>query len=174
MTVFVIAPVVWFSLCSVRRHIDNLPISENTNMKPSPQPRSTVRKTKLPKPPAGKVGIFWVFHGRILAATFALADGEAYGDAVNGLTDHVHHWPKLQEANPALRGLEYQDVPRGRVLFMKPEARFHVYLDKALTARKIQRSILQEFQLPAVGTRFLTDPHYTTDPEELDRLFAPE
>jgi len=119
----------------------------------------------------GKVGIFWVFHGRVLAATYNLADGEDYGDAVNGRTDHVHYWPKFQEQHPALRELEYQDVPRGRVLFMKPSEKFHVYLDKALRAEKIKRAICQEFELPVAKTKFLSDSHYTTDLEELNRLF---
>jgi hypothetical protein len=129
-------------------------------------------KRSLAKMPAGKVGIFWVFQDMLLPGTFALSEGVEYGDAINGATDHVHCWPKFQESHPALSDVEYQDVPRGRVLFMKPHRQFHVYMDKVLHTQKIKRALMKEFQLPAVGTKFLTDAHYTTDPGELDRLFS--
>jgi hypothetical protein len=128
------------------------------------------RETRL----KGKVGIFWVFRGKLLAATYALQDGEEYGDAINGLANHVTHWPQFQESHPELRGLEYQEVPRGRVLFMKPRRQFCVYVDKVLHNSKTKRALLQTFELPVSTTRFLTDAHYTTDPEELRTMFSPE
>lgn len=136
------------------------------------------KKTKAnyqPKLPVrGKVGIFWVFRGHLLAATFNVSEGEPFGDAINGRTDHVHYWPTLREQHPPLRHLEYQDVPRGRVLYMQPTGKFLVYLDRAIQTAANQRAILKEFQLPPAKTRFLSDPHYTTDPEELARLFQPD
>jgi hypothetical protein len=123
---------------------------------------------------AGKVGIFWVFEGKLLAAPFVLADGVEYGDAINGATDHVHYWPKFHGAHPALRYLEYQEVPRGRVLFMKPTQEYHVYMDKTLFKPRIKQAITAEFDLQTSTTTFLLDPHYTTDAEELSRLFAYE
>lgn len=127
------------------------------------------------QPPApGKIGIFWVFHGRLLAAASELADGEAYGDAIDARIDHVHHWPHFQEQHPALRRLEYQHVPRGRIVFKRSSGRFLVYMDKSLHQAKIKRAILCEFQLPASKTGFLTDPHYTTNQADLDHLFNTE
>ena len=100
-----------------------------------------------------------------------MQDGQAYGDAINGLTDHVKYWPQFQKLHPELRSLEYQDVPRGRVLFMKPGRKFHVYMDKVLHNSKTKRALLEEFELPVSRTKFLKDAHYTTDPEELERMF---
>ncbi len=126
----------------------------------------------LPVLSCGKVGIFWVFRGSLLAATWALKDGEEYGDAVNGLSDHVNYWPQFQKQNPELRKLEYQEVPRGRVLFSKAAQKFIVYMDKLLHEPKIKRAILKKFDLPVAQTRFLTDLHYTTSQEELNRIFT--
>ena len=120
----------------------------------------------------GQVGIFWVFRGELLAAAYALRAGQEYGDAINGLTDHVKFWPRFQEQHRKLRDLEYQDVPRGRVLFMKPTWKFCVYMDKTLHTAKIKRAVLHHFDLPRNNTKFLMDAHYTTDPAELDRLFG--
>lgn len=90
-------------------------------MKPTKRPKTKPKikasrpkgrgKRALTNPSKGKVGIFWVFRKQLLPATFALADGQAYGDAINGLTDHVKYWPRLQQQHPVLRWLEYQDVP---------------------------------------------------------------
>jgi hypothetical protein len=124
------------------------------------------------KPPAGRVGIFWVFEDKVLAATYALKEGQEYGDAINGLTDHVKYWPHFQKLLPALRHLEYQDVPRGRVLFMRPTGKYHVYMDKVLHNLKTKRALLKEFELPQRTTRFLMDAHYTTDWEDLQNLFT--
>ena len=133
----------------------------------TPSSRSSVRK-----PPTGKVGIFWVFNGKVLAATYPLKDGQEYGDAINGLTDHVKYWPQFQKQLPALRHLEYQDIPRGRVLFMRPAKKYHVYMDKVLHTLKNKRALLKEFELPQRTTRFLMDAHYTTDWEDLQNLFS--
>ncbi len=133
----------------------------------TPSSRRTIRK-----PPTGRVGIFWVFKGRVLAVTFALQEGQEYGDAINGLTDHVKYWLHFQKLLPALRHLEYQDVPRGRVLFMRLTRKYHVYMDKVLHNLKNKRALLKEFELPKSTTRFLMDAHYTTDWEDLQNLFT--
>ncbi len=118
-----------------------------------------------------RVGIFWIFRGKLLATVCPLGNGESYGDAINGPINHVTQWPVFQKLNPALRSLEYQDVPRGRVLFMKPTGEFHIYLDRVLDTQRNRKALLQEFELPKSSTQFLHDAHYTTDLEDLERLF---
>ena len=93
-----------------------------------------------------------------MAATCELSAGQEYGDAINGLTDHVKYWPHFQKLHPTLRDKEYQDVPRGRVLFMKPTRKFHVYMDKVLHNTKTKRALLKAFELPDTA-KFLMDPH---------------
>ena len=72
--------------------------------------------------------------------------------------------------HPELRDKEYEDVPRGRVWFMRPAQQYHVYMDKVLHNTKTKRDLLKAFELPRTA-RFLTDPHYTTDWEDLESLF---
>jgi hypothetical protein len=117
------------------------------------------------------VGIFWCYRGRLLKAAVRVADGLNYGDAVHSRVDHVRFWPELQKSIPALRDRDYEMVPRGRVVFHSTEDRFCVYMDKKLHTERVKRLLLAEFYLPSRRTRFLTDPHYTTDPRDLERLF---
>jgi hypothetical protein len=71
-----------------------------------------------------------------------------------------------------LRALEYDQVPRGRVLFNKTESRFYGYLDKVVDTPVMKRMIMARFHLPREHTIFQTDLHDTTDPDELDQLFS--
>lgn len=118
-----------------------------------------------------KIGIFWFFKGKLLKSETALDDGTEYADVVNGQFNHINYWPMLQRRNPELRLLEYQEVPRGRVLFFKKPKKFRVLMDKVLHTPRNKQLLLKAFNLPKVKTVFGTDPHYTTDPKELDRLF---
>lgn len=112
-----------------------------------------------------------MFRGKLLAAAVPVNGGVQTVDAINGQADHVSYWPYLQKLHSELRGLEYEQVPRGRVLVLKTSRRFCVYMDEVLHKPKIKQALLKEFCLPKGRTKFKTDPHYTTDPEELDRLF---
>ena len=100
------------------------------------------------------------------------------GTALNGIVDaafaHIDTWPVLQRRHAELRVLEYEDVPRGRVLFLQRQKRFRVLMDKALFRPAIKAAIRKAFALPKARTEFKTDAHYTTDPAAIERLFEEE
>jgi len=118
------------------------------------------------------IGIFWVFEGRLFKASGPVAAGIDFPVSVDSRYDHIAFWQVLQIRNPALRSLQYDQVPRGRILFLKQEGRFCVYMDKKLRTPKTKRMILKTFALPAGKTVFVTDGHYITNDQELDRLFS--
>jgi hypothetical protein len=136
---------------------------------PSRKPSQRASKPARTRKP--EVGVFWVFKGRLLKFTKPLEQGYDNGEVVDTDDNHLDVWPKLQMALPQLRVLEYEDVPRGRVLFHKAARRFGVYMDKRLHVQHVKRKIVAAFQLPTSTTDFLTDPHYTTDEAELRLLF---
>jgi hypothetical protein len=121
---------------------------------------------------SGDVGIFWVEQGHLIMAAVPVADGIDDGRFVNGLYDHDPYWETVQRTHVHLWEVEYYQVPRGRVLFNKAKHCFYVYLDTVLCTNQIKRMILEHFHLPRKHTSFRTDLHYTTDPDELDRLFS--
>lgn len=118
-----------------------------------------------------KVGIFWVHDGKLLSAVTSLDKGAHSPYSIDSPFDHIDYWARFQKEQPELVQLGYEDVPRGRVLFLKEEKRFSVYMDKRLHVPRTKKLILAAFALPKTQTKFLTDPHYTTDPAELDWLF---
>ena len=135
-------------------------------------PRKAPLKAPTSSAEAPQVGIFWVFNGRLLKASSSLERGIASPEFVDSRYEHVNFWPVLQIRVPELRALQYEEVPRGRVLFKKSSGRFCVYMDKSLHTAKVKSMIQEVFVLPISQTSFLTDPHYTTDHKDLDRLFA--
>lgn len=117
------------------------------------------------------VGIFWFHRGGLLVSRVPVADGVATHNAVDSPVDHVDYWPKLQRRHPELREREYFEIPRGRVIYMTKPKTFHIYLNRVLIQPRIQAALLKEFGLPKRRTKFVPDGHYTTDPNELERLF---
>ena len=68
---------------------------------------------------------------------------------------------KAVRAVPKWKGLEYEQIPRGRVVYRrdpkKPE--FIVYMAK--TSDKFKNKVIRRFKLPAGYVRFdFTDEHY--------------
>jgi hypothetical protein len=121
--------------------------------------------------PEPHVGIFWFYRGRLLKSAVSVVNGLPYGDAVHSQTDHVTFWPEVQRRIRKLQHVEYEEVPRGRIVYHRSESRYCVYMDRKLHKPRIKQLLLREFSLPKRFTSFLTDPHYTTDADELARLF---
>ena len=124
------------------------------------------------------VGIFWAVPvpGGTQLATEAssLANAEPYGDKLthpNGHYETWSDWQRLGSAGLARLGLpaaiawhEYEDLPRGRVVFSVPDLAFTVYADRQLLEPVMQARILSAFRLPSTDTAWRTDPHYRTNP----------
>jgi hypothetical protein len=117
-----------------------------------------------------KVGIFWIYQGVPIVAAVSLQDGRDDGDFINGPEDHYPYWDRVRRTHPALRAVEYDAVPRGRVLYQKAAGQCIVYMDMVLHREDIKQVIRHHVALPA-ETLFATDIHYTTTPEDLARLF---
>lgn len=122
-------------------------------------------------PEEGKVGIFWWHRSRLLAVAVPLADADETKWIIDSPVNHVHYWPWLQRLHPGLRHLEYEEVPRGRVVFSKETKMFCVYMDAKLHRARIKTALRRTFGLTGRRVRFATDPHYTTDKTALDNLW---
>jgi hypothetical protein len=119
---------------------------------------------------AAKVGIFWVYQGEIIAVPVEREAGEDDGLFINGPQGHAEAWEALRRRDPHLRYLEYEQVPRGRVLFDKRQRRYLVYLDRVLLKARVKAQVRAAFGLPRAV--FCTDEHYTTSEDDLARLLG--
>lgn len=126
------------------------------------------------------IGIFWGYQDEIFGAKQPLSEGDSI---LQGFIDstfaHVEVWETnlaIKNQYPELRPMEYQDIPRGRVVFkgiatQAKGGKYIVYLDKCLLTDAYKQGILQFFELQDKKVVWRMDAHYTTNPDDLDALF---
>lgn len=117
------------------------------------------------------IGIFWMIStadgARLLAASCSLDKAETYGDCLTYGPGHYEIWrgwrqsPELDAtARAVVRAHEYEDWPRGRIVFDRVTDRFILYADRKLMPPATIEKIRQYFQLPADRTTVEFDFHY--------------
>jgi len=118
-----------------------------------------------------RVGIFWVIETRagptLLTASCPLAEAEPYGDCLTFGSGHYQVWRNWRSsreleaaARAVVREYEYEEWPRGRVVFGRATQRFVLYTDrKLMDAENIER-IRECFQLPFDRVSVEGDSHY--------------
>lgn len=107
------------------------------------------------------VGIFWLFNGQLIFDTTQLTNGEDDGEFIDHPTGHSDYWEELQERGAVPRDIEYEEPPRGRVLFKKKSGRFALYADRCILKRKSTvKQIMTAMRLPASQTDVGSDGPY--------------
>lgn len=122
------------------------------------------------------VGILWFHCGVILARTCVLEEGVDHGQFVNCPFDHVTSWEDIHYREsirfPELSIRDYEEVLRGRVLYDRTRAEFVCYLDRAIDSAETRSALQAVFSPNRPPMKFRPDDHYTTDQDELNRLFG--
>ena len=121
--------------------------------------RGQARK-RLRDADAPQVGIFWVVDNKPLVFGESLNDAEQSAEFKNYKEDHIHLWSFLQRNRIAPRDSEYEDYPRGRVVYNTKTATFMFFADRCILKDKpIVEHLLAELHLPST-TKTESDPHY--------------
>jgi hypothetical protein len=119
--------------------------------------RAKSKKAAIPE-----LGVFWIDDsGTIFTEGVSLCDAEDYGDFKIFGGNHYDLWEKAIKANPKWSGKEYEEIPRGRVVYKKnlKKPEFIVYLPKKIMKHK--NKVINRFNLPVSHTKFNTsDEHY--------------
>ena len=121
-----------------------------------------------------KIGIFWIYKGEVLGRAVPLsAGGENYPGLVDSPDNHVEVWdePSFLLAHPELKLREYQDVPRGRVLWDMNNRKAIIYMDSTLHTPDNKANLRNFFALENCEVQWGTDSHYTTKIDDLTVLF---
>jgi hypothetical protein len=115
------------------------------------------------------VGIFWAVQtsngeARLVAAGCPLDQAEPYGDCLTYGPGHYETWTRWRRdrtVDPALRALvrsfEYEDWPRGRIVFDRSRDLFVLYADRTLMTPATSARIKTRFHLPAEHTEVNSD-----------------
>ncbi|MCQ8878742.1 hypothetical protein NQT69_12085 [Pseudoalteromonas shioyasakiensis] len=111
-----------------------------------------------------KVGIFWFAQNKLvfIAELATHYNADQYG-LIDSAFLHIHEWEKqhiYSRFGLKLVGTEYQQYPRGRVIFDTNLQRTHVFLDKHIFKTKVKNQIITAFNLHPDTTKWFDDPHY--------------
>jgi hypothetical protein len=121
---------------------------------------------------APSVGIFWLIETTAgttqwLSAGCSLEAAEPYGDFLSFPGGHYEVWERWRQRmdlDAALRALvrsfEYEDWPRGRIVYDRSKKRFTLCADAKLMKPKITARIRARFALPVELTSVERDFHY--------------
>ncbi|REL26258.1 hypothetical protein DXX93_06440 [Thalassotalea euphylliae] len=111
-----------------------------------------------------KVGIFWYVQRKLIYKC-TLASSQVADEL--GLIDapftHLEEWEEqklYRKFSLSLEETEYQQYPRGRVVFDTKDNRAKVFIDKSIFSRGVCDDICGAFQLDATQVKWFSDPHY--------------
>jgi len=107
------------------------------------------------------VGIFWVVNGNLLIDSTALSEAEPYGDHLTHPRSHIDVWEQWRLSGRVPEEAEYEEFPRGRVMFNTKTRRFRLLADRCILRDKSMVStIMRAMNLPSKNTDRGTDAHY--------------
>ena len=123
---------------------------------------SKFRATSKKKAAIPELGIFWIDDsGTMFSESISLRDAPDYGECKIFEGSHFELWSKAVRSNPKWRDKEYEEIPRGRVVYRKDphKPEFIVYLPKRIS--KYKNKVIDRFNLPSGHVRFdMSDEHY--------------
>jgi hypothetical protein len=108
------------------------------------------------------VGIFWMLaDGRLVIEGSPLSAAEKYGDCLTHSRSHIDVWAELQMSGRVAADVEYEEYPRGRVIFNTTKDRFVIMADRCILSRKdVMRRISAAMNLTDERTEASADLHY--------------
>ena len=121
------------------------------------------------------VAIFWGIRDKenrtvLLLDKTTIDRGEIYGEFVTHPTGHYEFWDGLSKLGASVlidRGLptspawhEYEDFPRGRVVYRPRDKRFVIYADRRLQTQKFIEQLVTALCIPDGSYVVRSDPHY--------------
>jgi hypothetical protein len=107
-----------------------------------------------------RVGIFWLVDGKTLIDSTSLSEAAPYGDHLTHPRGHIDVWEQWRLSGLVSQEMEYEEPPRGRVIYHTKTRRFTFLADRCILRDKnVVRRIMLELKLPR-NTETDTDSHY--------------
>jgi hypothetical protein len=107
-----------------------------------------------------RVGIFWLVDGKPVIDSTPLSKAENYSAFKVHPEDHCSVGERLQRSGAVPAGVEYDECPRGRVMYDTKARRFSLLADRCILKNKgVIRDIISKMNLPSKNTDMGTDSH---------------
>jgi len=94
------------------------------------------------------IGIFWIYEQRVFSEVQKLEDIKSINGFKDSNLSHYKGWNKIKNQHPKFYLYEYEDIPRGRVVYDIKNKIFIIYCNKNILQDEIsKRLILEKFNL---------------------------
>ncbi len=109
-----------------------------------------------------KVGIFWIYRNKIIGKTYSLSEAEKYGNFLSPILGHYEYWEEIQKLEPKLYYEEYENIPRGRVVYNMIKKQFVLLSSKSIIKNQSVVKAIKEFFSIQDNTKLIkkSDFHY--------------
>ena len=106
------------------------------------------------------VGPFFLISGKIYSLKISILEGEQTGDFVNHPKSHFDFFKEIPHGPYD----DYENYPRGRVVYNKIKNVFYIYADKIITSNEqVIDCIKKDYNLENERVIVRRDSHYTHD-----------
>jgi hypothetical protein len=82
------------------------------------------------------LGIFWLVDGKLIFDILPLSKAQQYGDHLTHPRSHFRVWPTFERSGRVPRGSEYDEYPRGRVMYHPASKEFTLLADSCILKHK--------------------------------------
>jgi len=101
-----------------------------------------------------RVAIFWLVKGALIFDATPIDEAERYGDCKNHPRGHIDRWKQMQMAGLVSRDVEYEQFPRGRIVFSMKTGTFLLLADRCILKKvSLVKKIMKQLGLPAGKTK---------------------
>lgn len=107
-----------------------------------------------------QVGIMWLVRDQLIFDSVPMHEAEANGEHWDHPSSHIEVWEHLRRLDKVPRESEYEEFPRGRVIYDSASGKFTLLADKCILDRNdLIDKIKNTLHLPK-STKTGTDLHY--------------
>jgi hypothetical protein len=110
-----------------------------------------------------EVGIFYVIAGELWLESTPLPEARQLREVIIHVRKHRSYWRMFRQASPAFHGFPHTCYPRGRVVYVKATARYHLEVGSELVTDAVMvRQVMEAMHLPAAQTELRQASHFRT------------
>ena len=106
------------------------------------------------------IGIFWLYENKSYIKTQKLKDIKAFNGYKDSDLSHYQEWNHIQLKNSKFYIYEYEDIPRGRIVYDCNNDSFIIYTNPDLINTANQQLICEAFNIDIEKSVILEDEHY--------------
>ena len=109
------------------------------------------------------IGIFWIYKSTIYFKSVPVDKVDPIDGFVDSDFAHYEVWDEIFSQNKDFYLYEYEDIPRGRIVYDLKNKRYIVYTNsKIINSQEAKKLIREAFHLQNEQISFRFDAHYVT------------